>query len=86
MTQQSTARSELQRILASISRTQILRTRLKLFCGTCQRMEKVVDVFGTVAKLQCSHRRELEEGIKARIAKLEHEVEREAERARGQEE
>jgi hypothetical protein len=75
------ARVELRLLLEGMSRRSILSSRTRLFCAECQRVMAVVDVFsGGLCLLECKHRREIEEGVKARIAKLEHEVERETKR------
>ena len=72
-----TASVELRCLREAISRKRVLASNVRLRCDTHQQLEKVTDVFGTIAKLECGARREIEIGLKQRIARLEAEVERE---------
>ncbi len=67
---------DLKRLRDSTNRTYLLRTHVSLFCFECHRVEKLVDVFDTVAKLSCSHRRSIADGgrgdvLLAQIKRLE---------------
>lgn len=78
MTIPETSHQELRRLLRQVNRTSLLNSRTKLFCPTCKTPQLVVDAFGNFeCKLACGHRREIEAGLKERIAKLEQEVNRE---------
>jgi hypothetical protein len=82
-----TSAGELRRLRDGISRRAVLTSRTRLLCPSGHGVQNVVDVFsGGVAKLACHCRREIEEGLKTQIAKLEQEVERDVERAKGMEE
>jgi hypothetical protein len=66
---------ELRRLLDSINRRRLLRSRLRLWCSTHQSVEEVRDVFpNREALLECGCRREIAEGISHAIQQLEREA------------
>lgn len=66
-----TWKQELRRLLRQANRKHLLNRGTRLFCSVCQKAERVIDAFGNLeCKLACGHRREIEQGIAARIAKL----------------
>jgi hypothetical protein len=69
-----TPRGELDRLLTSSRRANLVKSGAKLFCRECQSLQTIVDVFGAVAKLECSHRREITPGLGAQIARLEKQI------------
>lgn len=77
-----TLTGELAALNRSTSRVGLLKTNLRLLClvNRDHGVQKVIDVFGTLAKLQCSCRREIEEGLGNKIKRLEAEIERESKR------
>jgi len=70
------SQGELRRLLQSISRRNLFRTRAKLLCKV-HGLQDVVDVFGAgnyQARLRCGCRREVTGGITQTISRLEKEV------------